>query len=48
MDRAFCERNRNKRMRVYLPGAKLKDLADRFDDVIRDSSPNSVVIIHGV
>ena len=47
MDRAFCERNRDKRMRVCLPGAKLKDLLDRFDGVLKGSSPNSVLILHG-
>ena len=47
LDRAFCEKNREKRMRVCLPGAKLKDLSDRLDDVIRGSRPDSVVIVHG-
>ena len=47
MNRAFCERKRDSRMRVCLPGAKLKDLSDNFDDVVRGSSRGSVLILHG-
>ena len=47
MDRAFCERNRDKRMRVCLPGAKLKDLSGGLDGVMKGCSPNSVLILHG-
>ena len=47
MDRAFCEQNRDSRMRVCLLGAKIKDLSDNFDDVVKGSSPRSVLILHG-
>ena len=47
MDRAFCERKRDSRMRVCLPGAKLKDLSVNFDDVVEGSNRRSVLILHG-
>ena len=46
LDRAFCERNPDKRLRICYPGARVRDVADRLDDVLAGSSEGCIVIVH--
>lgn len=46
VDRAFCEKERKRRMRVCLPGAGVQDILDRYDRLVVGSGEASVVILH--
>ena len=46
VDREFCQKNRRKRMRVCLPGARVNDINDRFDRLVKDSGMEAAVIVH--
>ena len=46
-DRSFCAVDSENRLRICLPGAKMKDIAEHLDDTIKGTEHGSTIIIHG-
>ena len=46
LDRTFCERDRNRRMRVCLPGAGVNDMIERYENLVKGTERDAVVVMH--
>uniref|UniRef100_UPI00398EB7F6 uncharacterized protein n=1 Tax=Pristiophorus japonicus TaxID=55135 RepID=UPI00398EB7F6 len=46
IDRRFCGRNRDSRMVCCLPGARVKDVSERVQDILKWEGEQPVVVVH--
>ena len=46
LDRTFCEKARDKRLRVCFPGARVHDVSDRLDRLLVGTGRDAVVVVH--
>lgn len=46
LDRNFCSGDKRKRTRVCLPGAKVNDIVERFDRLVKGCERNAVIVTH--
>ena len=46
LDRTFCEADRKGRMSCCLPGAGVKDVADRFSRIVKGTGEEALVVVH--
>ncbi|KAG0699146.1 hypothetical protein GWK47_025887 [Chionoecetes opilio] len=46
LDQTFCERDRDRRIRVCYPGASVQDVTDRLDKLMVGTGKEAVVVVH--
>lgn len=46
LDRAFCETDRSRRMTCCLPGAGVRDVAQRYKKVVKGTGKEALVVVH--
>ena len=45
-DRSFCGRVRDSRIVCCLPGARVKDISERFQDILKGEGEQPEVVVH--